>query len=223
LPENLPEGYDTRRGDGRAMKSLGVLFLLLCATSSTAQTIAPGVSEKDSSFIAGVVSRLQHNKYRMPPFRWIVVHTSVVNSKSKPQESIVYVFDSMPQFLDYSPDEMAFVIAHEIGHIQDKDCEPRADYDAEQSPISPKWTRKMEQHRCEEHADEIGMVYMIGAGYDPRGASAALGRLQMQQGDTGMKGLQDEFTKNHPIDSIRIAKLRRLLNKLCPRQSYPCQ
>jgi hypothetical protein len=31
----------------------------------------------------------------------------------------VLAFDAMARFLNYDPDEEAFIIAHEIGHVQD--------------------------------------------------------------------------------------------------------
>jgi predicted Zn-dependent protease len=64
----------------------------------------------------------------------------------------------------------------------------------------------------ESEADEIGMIYMARAGYDPRAAVAFWERFavynQQHGGDTTAW-----FLRTHPTDQTRIADLQKLLPK----------
>lgn len=60
----------------------------------------------------------------------------------------------------------------------------------------------------ESEADEIGLLYMAKAGYDPRAAIGFWERMQARQG-----GGMPEFLSTHPTGATRIRKL----NELMPR------
>ncbi len=62
----------------------------------------------------------------------------------------------------------------------------------------------------ELEADELGLVYMARAGYDPREAIAFWERFQAYNRKQG-GGKPLEFLSTHPLDERRIAELRALL------------
>ncbi|WP_295540122.1 M48 family metallopeptidase [uncultured Thiohalocapsa sp.] len=62
----------------------------------------------------------------------------------------------------------------------------------------------------ELEADELGLVYMARAGYDPREAIAFWERFQAYNRKQG-GGKPPEFLSTHPLDDRRIAELRALL------------
>jgi predicted Zn-dependent protease len=61
----------------------------------------------------------------------------------------------------------------------------------------------------ELEADEIGMLYMARAGYDPREAIAFWKRFAAYNAKRG--GKPPEFLSTHPLDARRIAQLEQLL------------
>jgi predicted Zn-dependent protease len=65
----------------------------------------------------------------------------------------------------------------------------------------------------ESEADHIGVIYMARAGYDPKEAVAFWQRFSafnQQQGNAPTSMFQ-KFLSTHPIDSVRIADLQKLL------------
>lgn len=61
----------------------------------------------------------------------------------------------------------------------------------------------------ELEADEIGMLYMARAGYDPREAIAFWKRFAAYNAKEG--GKPAEFLSTHPVDARRIAELQQML------------
>jgi hypothetical protein len=50
------------------------------------------------------------------------MHNPTLNSETRPLANgqlVVIAYDSMAAFVNYDPDEEAFIIGHEIGHVQD--------------------------------------------------------------------------------------------------------
>lgn len=60
----------------------------------------------------------------------------------------------------------------------------------------------------ESEADEIGLMYMAKAGYDPREAVTFWQRMSQQNGGQPM-----EFTSTHPSNTTRIENLKKLMPK----------
>jgi predicted Zn-dependent protease len=63
----------------------------------------------------------------------------------------------------------------------------------------------------ELEADEIGLLYMARAGYDPRSAVAFWKRFSAYNARHGERS--PEFLSTHPVDDTRIAQLQQLLPK----------
>ncbi|NBC47055.1 MAG: M48 family metalloprotease [Gammaproteobacteria bacterium] len=61
----------------------------------------------------------------------------------------------------------------------------------------------------ELEADELGLLYMARAGYDPREAIAFWKRFAAHNAKRG--GAPPEFLSTHPLDQRRIAQLQRLM------------
>ncbi len=108
-------------------------------------------------------------------------------------------------FIDFigNEDELAFSIAHEIGHTVDTDpgCRSYGSLSRDAKVI------------CESRADEIGYHLMRQAGYSAYAAAGVFGRLEMYSGDThtGLTGLFAQLASDHPITPKRIENMRRLL------------
>ena len=62
----------------------------------------------------------------------------------------------------------------------------------------------------ETEADEVGLMYMARAGYDPR---AAIGFWQRMEAASDGRGQPAEFASTHPSHGTRIAQLERLMPK----------
>ena len=65
----------------------------------------------------------------------------------------------------------------------------------------------------ESEADHIGLVYMARAGYDPKEAIAFWERFAAfnQQQGGGQTSFLSKFMRTHPVDSVRIADLKKWL------------
>jgi predicted Zn-dependent protease len=77
-------------------------------------------------------------------------------------------------FVDFmtDEDELAFMLAHELGHTVDEACRLRTQYTRENQTV------------CETRADEIGLSLLERSNYSPYAAAGAFGRYEMYSGDT---------------------------------------
>jgi predicted Zn-dependent protease len=132
----------------------------------------------------------------------------------------------MAQFLNYDPDEEAFIIGHEIGHVQDwANCAALKVARMNRAPILKQLALTGARQACEENADNYGLQYMWGAGYNPFAAGALFGRLEMYAPNEtrGMASMLNNFLSDHPISSERIRKLRAVVAQLCSQQGTVCR
>jgi len=180
-------------------------------------SLPPGVTADDYNYVRGIVLRLEKNQYKLPSFRWTIVPASQLNSSADPQHGIVFVYTSMIHFLRDDPGEMAFVIAHELGHVEDAPYQ-LARMQVEKRSLLP----QLVQQDLETRADNIGFQYLVGAGFNPYDAAALFGRMQMFQGDTGLSGFFQQFLSNHPINEARVSNLRRLFQQFCATGRLRC-
>lgn len=195
--------------------------------------IAPQVSRKDANFMMCVAMRLaKGNRINLPPGlgqTWAIlpVHNNQINSQMVTLTNgtmIVEAFDSMASFLNYDPDEEAFVIGHEIGHVQDANHCAYLHGQASQAVLFQSLAQKHAQQACEEDADFYGLQYMWGAGFNPYAAGALMGRLEMYLPDQarGMSSMLNNFLSDHPISSERTKKLRDEMIQLCSKPGTVC-
>jgi predicted Zn-dependent protease len=114
--------------------------------------------------------------------------------------ALVCVPTAMVDFMG-DEDELAFIIAHELGHAVDEGCR---NYGTMQ---------RGNKVLCEIRADEIGYRLMRQAGYSPYAAAGAFGRIEMYIGETqtGLVGFLAQLSSDHPITPKRIEHMRSLL------------
>ena len=159
------------------------------------------------------------------------VHVAVVNSNEinahhiplSMSESVICLPASLAHFMG-SDGELAFVIAHELGHAMDDTCKT-PDGRAHLVTPSPGHLATAlgalldqagpvnEQQACESRADEIGLNLLTRSGYNAYDAAGAFGRLEMYLGDSGT-GLLARFAamgSDHPMTPDRIRHMRALL------------
>jgi predicted Zn-dependent protease len=174
------------------------------------------------------------NHVALPPGQgksWLIktMHNTTVNSVTQwlpPGKLAVTAFDSMAGFVNYDPDEEAFVIAHEIGHVQDwENCQAVKAQKLNQALIFKQHAFTRGQQTCEENADFYGLQFMWGAGFNPYAAAAMLGRLEMYAPDqtSGIGAMVNNFVADHPISPERIKKLREQMIQLCSRPGTVCR
>jgi predicted Zn-dependent protease len=120
--------------------------------------------------------------------------------------------------------ELAFVLAHEMGHATDDRCRSREERAraANESKSGALLALLFgggdgdgvrDQRVCESRADELGVNSISRAGYDPEDAALALGRLATYWGDTSTGPLRRlaALGKDHPITPDRIRRIRKLI------------
>jgi hypothetical protein len=116
---------------------------------------------------------------------------------------------SLSELISDSPSEIAFIVAHELGHqIQFRIKGGQPVYASLTSDI-------------ETDADIVGMFLTMGAGYDPYAAAGALAKLAMGTGQASplSQSIADVSVslgvQQHPSYGTRINNLWNLLNQVC--------
>jgi Zn-dependent protease with chaperone function len=111
---------------------------------------------------------------------------------------------ALAELISDSPSELAFVIAHELGHIY------------QQRTTKLGWSQNIEWD-----ADEWGLLMELLAGYDPYAGAGALGKLAMA---TATAGLQAQLMQNweqlsgvdaHASFGTRIDNLTTFVEAIC--------
>jgi predicted Zn-dependent protease len=133
-------------------------------------------------------------------------------------ESLICIPISLVHFIGESEGELAFFMAHEMGHALDDTCKTangRAQVASRSNPLSLllRRPRLNEQRSCEARADTIAFKLFTASGYNPYDAAAAFGRLEMYLGDTstGVIARLGALGGDHPMTPDRIKHMRELL------------
>lgn len=167
------------------------------------------VSQTDVDFVAGIIKRLRDGKYRVPDFKWTLVPTKTLNSMAFPDPPFVFVFTDLLDELHRDPDQVAFVIGHEIGHMIDaQSCSGSGV--AHNAAMGIKLAEDQFTKFCENHADNIGLQLVAGAGFDPAAAIKTFEALELNQKQQGIDSVS-AFFGNHPLNSSRIENVEKLL------------
>ncbi len=143
--------------------------------------------------------------------------------------SMICVPVAMVHFMGDAEGELAFIIAHEIGHTVDDVCKTQSGRVAVAnsrgslgalfgslvggSEGAASASKISQQRGCEARADEIGFTIFSSAGYSPYAAAGAFGRLEMYMGDTntGILARLNSLGSDHPMTPDRIKHMRILL------------
>ena len=96
--------------------------------------------------------------------------TGQINSFVNSSKNEVHIFMNLAELISDSESELAFVVAHELGHI----IQART----QQLAFVP--------NNAEQDADEYGVYLAMIAGFDPYAGAGALAKLSMASGDAGL-------------------------------------
>lgn len=158
-----------------------------------------------------------------------VVASGVINAWDvhlAPRSDFLCMPVAMVRFMGDGQGELAFIVAHELGHALDDACKSPGARAQMTNPtlsgalgrllVGPQWDRLQEQKTCEARADEIGFRIFTAAGYLPFDAAGAFGRLEMYLGDSGLAGRLRSLQSDHPVTPDRIRHMRTLLFEQTP-------
>ena len=229
------------------MHSTGLLFVLFLASATFAQVATPAQPQQQLTHeqiiervcrgpeiksgpeydkLTRVLHKLsvvvnqdtQHHSYVA------LANSDVINAwavNGNMTTSLVCVPVAMVRFMGDGDGELAFIIAHEIGHTVDDTCKTaegrlavansRGSLGAlfgglvggQQGAIAS--SRVSQQRGCEARADEIGFTIFTASGYNPFDAAGAFGRLEMYTGDThkGILARLSALGTDHPMTTAR--------------------
>jgi len=148
----------------------------------------------------------------------------------------IYIFDDLVELLD-TDDNIAAVLAHEIGHIEAKHSVKRMQGSLAATLLllaSGQAQREQGTHAAtnmaigqllsaysrhdERQADELSVKYMRRAGFNTNGILGALGKLRKERKEAPRMAY---FTfKSHPYLSERVAYLKTHINGYTDFESY---
>lgn len=166
-----------------------------------------------------------------------VFHCEVLQDESPNAMALpggfVFITNALVNFCERRPDELAFVIGHEMAHIILRHAWDRMLNDTMQrvattvggrAGLLGVWLRKSglgllrtaHSRDRELEADARGMELVVDAGFAPAGA---IGLLQRQADLDGLPAGSSEYFASHPPAAERIARLETLLRQRPAPQS----
>lgn len=199
-----------------------MIVFAMCA-SALAQTADRDQLQK---LLNGAMHALQFNPaqrgiqpYTMPDFQLILLQPGEfpMNARAVFQTHEIQISPELTQMLMRDPGELLFVIAHEIGHLQDPTC------------LSLLTGKRLQdaaiKQTCESRADEIGLQYLLAAGYGPFDAAGLMGRmLLLDSRESSVLGIvKGRFLSDHPVDIDRIKHLQEFTQAACQRRPEVCR
>jgi len=167
-------------------------------------------------------------------FRCEVIRDGVPNAIALPG-GFLFLSDSLVELCDRQPDELAFVIGHEMGHVIRGHAWDRMLNEAAlrvASTVTARagalgaWVRQhgiellrsAHSQDAENVADELGVRLAAAAGYRAEGAIALLQRIERFSQQAVQVG---HYFASHPPASERIARLQPLVRQLSENRANP--
>jgi peptidase M48-like protein len=166
--------------------------------------------EGTRTVIANVLQKLkEQTMFKYPQdVGAIITNEPTINACAIPGSRRLQVPLVTLNFFKDNPGELAFLIAHETGHMVDEGC-------AQSLSQNPNVATR---RASEQRADTIGIQFMVGAGYNPFDAAGLMGKFQMLTGRTGLlENFFARFTSDHPIDQDRINNIRNVTMALAQK------
>lgn len=153
-------------------------------------------------------------QYKMPEFTVVLGPEKEINAWAEVSSHTIRV--TRPLINVMSEGELAFVIAHEVGHIQDSDCPTRG----AKAHLSGTALKRM----CEAAADQIAVQYLMAAGYSPFEGAGVIGKLLMADPAQGsiLGIVLGRFLSDHPVSVDRIKQLGQYAAQACHERSELC-
>jgi predicted Zn-dependent protease len=186
---------------------------------------------EDQSLVRGIGQRLAtrvRNKHRT--FRVEVMREGNPVAVGLPG-GFVFVSTPLLDLAQHDPDELAFVIGHEMGHIVRGHALERLSNRLALEGVSTvlsrgllnpwmrnsdlRWLETAYGTEAESEADEFGVRIATAAGWDRRAVIRFLERLSRRRRES--EG--GEYLRSHPAEEERLKSLKSLL----PRSSGPVQ
>lgn len=141
----------------------------------------------------------------------------------------IFVTRSLVELCQWNQDEVAFILAHEMGHVIRGHAMSRivsnsaiaaASRAAPVRGLLSGWLRRVGvqflesaySQDLESEADKLGVRLTAAAGYDPHAAVQLLRRLAKLNSPAGQFDLGSYFS-SHPPFNVRIHNINRLLRK----------
>jgi len=141
----------------------------------------------------------------------------------------IFVTRSLMELCQYNQNEVAFILAHEMGHVIRGHAMARiisnsaiatASRAAPVRSVLSGWVRKVGvqflenaySQDMESDADKLGVRLVRAAGYDPKACVRLLSRLAELSKSTGQFDLGGYFS-SHPPFNVRIRNINLLLQK----------
>lgn len=197
------------------------LSLIFCSTFAAAQKNR----EELMSVLSDVTAALRENPakhgiqpYAMPDYKLVLLQPGqmVMNAVANPSTRVIQISPDLVDTLKNDKGELAFVIAHELGHLQDANCAARG--------AAQRLTGQALKRMCESTADFVGLQYLMAAGYNPYDAAGLLGKLLMfNPQESSVAGiLVNRFMSDHPVDIDRIKHLKAFSNQVCIERADIC-
>jgi predicted Zn-dependent protease len=191
------------------------ILLLLLSSLCAAQS-----DDEMNSLVHDLAARLRSpdgvQQYAMPEFTAEITEDKEVNAHASGKK--VSLNKALVKAFYNAPGELAFIIAHEIGHLQNEaSC-----HDAG-ARMGVKGNAL--QRTCEAEADQVGMQYLLAAGFSFYDAAGAMGRLIMADPSRNsvIAIMFNRFTSDHPVSVDRIKKLAEYARQACEDRPEICQ
>ncbi|MEE2636890.1 MAG: M48 family metallopeptidase [Acidobacteriota bacterium] len=185
--------------------------------SDTQQRLASVVRNKRHRFEVGVVNDEQPTAYALPG-------------------GFIFVATTLTELCENDPDELSFVVAHEMAHVIRRHAINRVlrqtAYSAAslltpgRGVIAPwlrrvglEWLERAYSREQEFEADELGGLLTKAAGFDPAGAVRLFRRFQTLS--TEESPSLGAYLSTHPPVAERAARLRERFDLIVPSHSSP--
>ena len=134
----------------------------------------------------------------------------------------VKVWLSLAELLADSPSELGFVMAHELGHVVQRNL-------GNQTTFQMIFPLSSVNQTVETDADTFGLIVSLTAGYDSYGVAGALGKLMMVTGTSTINAQYEENiqaligTDMHTSVLNRLNDLFTLMQLTCQSVPTTCQ
>ncbi len=186
-----------------------------CARQFAAQFSGKAPREKQE-VVAAVGSRLADAvKDRRREFHFSLVRASLANAYALPG-GFVFITEPLLDLCAQDRDELAFLLGHEMGHVlcghAKSQLTARTFLNAVTARLAGAGLMLRQllnqgySRELELEADREGARLAAAAGFDPRAAARALGRLAgVSSGNAGLT----EYFSSHPPLAERVQKLER--------------
>jgi predicted Zn-dependent protease len=187
-----------------------------------------------SEYVNRLGQNLARNSDAMVPFTFQVIEGEAPNAFALPG-GYIFVYTGLLRLAD-EEDEAAGAIAHEIAHVAARHMTRQATKGQivniasiplsvllggwggvaarQAAGVAVPMTFLKFSRSDETEADYLGVQYMYAAGYDPNGAVTIFEKLEALQ--RTKPGLATKLFSTHPMDSDRIDKTQKEIDRILP-------